>query len=230
MAAAQPRGIRNNNPLNLKYNTTDKWQGLADNPSDGTFFVFKTPADGIRAGAITLIAYQDRHDCHTLDDLKNADGTVSPGFIPRWAPPTENNTAAYISGLSNYMKITAKAAIDVHQYESMRPMIEGMIQQENGGAWSDYYTSDILDKGLLMAGVQKPTQTLATSPQIVGGTIAAAATVAPSIMDYLHQAQAAIQPYIGTGNTFKYLFAALALAGIGYSIYAKWQERKRGIS
>jgi seryl-tRNA synthetase len=58
-----PRGIRNNNPGNIRRNG-DPWQGLAERQGDVEFFTFKTiPIYGIRALARTLIAYQDKHGC-----------------------------------------------------------------------------------------------------------------------------------------------------------------------
>lgn len=216
---SQPGGILRNNPGNLKANLTDKWQGLATPSSDNAFFVFDSAVYGIRAMARTLIAYQDHHDCKTVTD-----------FITRYSPPSENDTASYIGFVSHYMEITPTAQIDVHQYAYMRPMIEAMIQQENGAVWSKYYTSDVIDKALVLAGVEPPQQSLITSGQVVGGTIAATATIAPTILDQLHQAQTQIQPIVGASHIFQYLFAALALAGIGYTIYSKYKERKKGIS
>lgn len=42
------RGLRNNNPLNIRRNNT-KWQGLSATQTDKSFFQFKTMAYGYRA-------------------------------------------------------------------------------------------------------------------------------------------------------------------------------------
>lgn len=42
------RGLRNNNPLNIRRNNT-KWQGLSVTQTDKSFFQFKTMAYGYRA-------------------------------------------------------------------------------------------------------------------------------------------------------------------------------------
>ena len=39
------RGLRNNNPLNIRRNNT-KWQGLSATQTDKSFFQFKTMAPG----------------------------------------------------------------------------------------------------------------------------------------------------------------------------------------
>ena len=82
-----PRGIRNNNPGNLR-RTDDPWQGLAETQTDTEFFVFQSPIYGIRALARTLIKYQDKHRLCTIRQL-----------IGRWAPNTENDTVAYIKAV-----------------------------------------------------------------------------------------------------------------------------------
>ncbi len=43
-----PRGIRNNNPGNIRIGKT-RWQGQKPVQSDGSFVEFETPAAGLRA-------------------------------------------------------------------------------------------------------------------------------------------------------------------------------------
>lgn len=50
------RGLRNNNPLNIRRNNT-KWQGLSATQTDKSFFQFKTMAYGYRAAFKTLQTY-----------------------------------------------------------------------------------------------------------------------------------------------------------------------------
>ena len=222
-----PRGIRNNNPGNLKYTATDKWQGLANPPSDGTFFVFQDPVYGIRAMARTLIAYQDKDGCHTLGDVKKADGTIQKGFISRYS---DTDVASYISSVAAYMQITPSAIIDVHHYSTLRPMIEAQIQVENGGSWDKYYSSDQLDKALTLAGVEDEKKPLATSPAIVAGTVAAVATVAPTVLDQINQMHSLLLPYASSMPVVHTVCTVLALAAVGYSLWVKYSERQRGVS
>jgi hypothetical protein len=78
-----PRGIRNNNPLNLKRGI--KWKGLDCIQDDPVFCQFCTASDGFRAAFICLRTYYNKHDCKTIRQI-----------IQRWAPPTENSTEKYI--------------------------------------------------------------------------------------------------------------------------------------
>ena len=59
MTTPNPRGIRNNNPGNIRRNG-DPWQGLAKEQNDREFFTFKSAVYGIRALARLLITYQDK--------------------------------------------------------------------------------------------------------------------------------------------------------------------------
>lgn len=218
-ATAEPRGIRNNNPGNLKFNAYDKWQGLATPPSDGEFFIFANPTYGIRAAARTLIVYQDKHGCKTIAD-----------FIGRWAPDSENDTDAYVAAVAGHMAVSAVAAIDVHQYGYMRSMVEAIIEQENGGAWTKYYTSDQLDKALTLAGVEGPKPSLAATGQMVGGAVAVGGTFMTFILAQLQQIKDTLEPFTGTAGMLQYASVAITLAGIGLSIWTKYKERKKGIS
>lgn len=82
--AVVPRGLRNNNPGNLRYAGKLVWYGEIEPDSDG-YCRFPTPALGLRALFITFRTYQEVHR------LK------SPRLmILRFAPPTENNVEAYV--------------------------------------------------------------------------------------------------------------------------------------
>ena len=98
MNKATPRGIRNNNPGNIDYNPSVKWQGLADPPREpeGRFCRFAAPKWGIRAIARLLITYQDQHDLNTVR-----------GIINRWAPPIENDSDAYVNAVASSLGVDA---------------------------------------------------------------------------------------------------------------------------
>ena len=81
----ETRGIRNNNPGNIEKSKNNKWQGMAESQPDKRFITFTSPEWGIRAIARILINYKDKYD---LDTVKK--------IISRWAPPSENNTGAYV--------------------------------------------------------------------------------------------------------------------------------------
>ena len=100
------RGYRNRNPGNIEHVLSNKWQGLADPPSDGRFCRFTSHEFGIRALAALLVTYQDRHKLRT------------PGaIIERWAPKVENDTAAYVGVVVRRIGVGPDDQIDLHRHD-----------------------------------------------------------------------------------------------------------------
>ena len=91
-----PRGIRNNNPGNLRVSHANNWRGkLRGNAKrDKQFEEFESLEYGYRALLITLRNYITKHNLRTLRQI-----------ITRWAPPSENDTEAYIKSASVYSGI-----------------------------------------------------------------------------------------------------------------------------
>ena len=85
MPANAPRGIRNNNPGNIQKGVGFSGEIEGNDPA----LPFATPEDGIRAVAVNLLTYQRQHG---LDTVK--------GILNRWAPPSENDTGAYVQTVS----------------------------------------------------------------------------------------------------------------------------------
>ena len=82
------RGQRNNNPLNIRH-SADRWQGACKEQTDKSFVQFETMAYGYRAAWRILETYWKRmHAQGVAFNVRN--------IIGRWAPPTENDTQAYI--------------------------------------------------------------------------------------------------------------------------------------
>ena len=90
------RGIRNNNPLNIRH-SADRWEGRRKEQTDKSFVQFESMAYGYRAAWKTLQSYYNRF-CK-----QNKPFTVR-NIIERWAPPKENDTEAYIR---NVLKMTS---------------------------------------------------------------------------------------------------------------------------
>ena len=134
-----PRGIRNNNPLNIERTGRDRWVGMADAQTDPRFLVFQAPEWGIRAAALILQRYQDRHGCRSIREI-----------IARWAPPHENPSDAYAAAVARAVGVGLDDPVDVQDYRIARPMIEAMIRQENG---CQPYPSHVIDEGLRRAGI-----------------------------------------------------------------------------
>lgn len=130
------RGIRNNNPGNIRWG--DKWKGLKENgrEEDKSFCVFIKPEYGIRALAKILRNYRDLHKITTV-----------AGIIHRFAPPSENNTVAYINHVAEILKVDTDETIDVRNNNVMLKLIKAIILHENG---EQPYTDEQLLKGIRM--------------------------------------------------------------------------------
>lgn len=115
-----PRGLRNCNPGNIR-TTRDRWQGLRPVQTDPEFFQFETMAWGYRALMRTLQNYRLRHGCRTVAD-----------FIGRWAPPTENDTAAYIRTVCNDTGFTPDKEPDITDQWQMVQLAAAISHVENG--------------------------------------------------------------------------------------------------
>ena len=83
----EPRGIRNNNPLNIRKG--NQWKGERKVQTDKAFEEFETMAYGYRAAWKTLESYWKHF--YRMGQPFNV--TI---IIHRWAPPTENDTQNYI--------------------------------------------------------------------------------------------------------------------------------------
>jgi len=125
-----PRGIRNNNPGNIRV-SADKWQGAIGD--DGAFFIFDTPENGIRALARILKNYRTKYN------LKNI-----AGIIARWAPASENNTASYIQAVARSTGHNAgdTLALNLADYG---PLVSAIILHENG---LNPYPQSTIDAGV----------------------------------------------------------------------------------
>lgn len=117
-----PRGIRNNNPGNIRNNPNNKWQGLVgrDGEAINSMCKFDTPESGIRALARII-----------GNDLLF--GKTLRATISEWAPSSENDTGAYVRAVSSQTGLPAdlvfnKAYIMAH----LPDVINAIIDHENG--------------------------------------------------------------------------------------------------
>lgn len=116
-----PRGLRNNNPGNIRING-DLFQGEVRPSKDKSFKQFETMAYGYRAMFVILRNYIRNYKLDTIRKM-----------ISRWAPPEDNNhTEAYIKAVSDYAGIPADDPINVNDREQMIRIVAGMSKVENG--------------------------------------------------------------------------------------------------
>lgn len=130
-----PRGIRNNNPGNIRHG--DKWRGLADKQTDASFCVFKAPEWGIRALVKILRNYQTKHGLKTVESIIN-----------RFAPQIENDTSSYILSVCQVLDVKPRDVIDVFEPGIMINLLKAVIRHENG---IQPYSDEILKKSLELA-------------------------------------------------------------------------------
>lgn len=115
-----PRGLRNHNPLNIRLSAT-RWQGMAEKQTDKAFVQFVSNAYGYRAAFVTLKTYQTKHGLRTIAQM-----------IGRWAPPNENNTAAYVRRVAAGTGLDKNAHLPYTNKELMVKMVMAMTAVENG--------------------------------------------------------------------------------------------------
>lgn len=102
-----PRGIRNNNPLNIRIGNT--WLGERNNPTDPAFEEFVTIEYGYRAAFCILRRYIRRFNKNTITAI-----------VSTWAPANENNTQRYIDFVADKMQMSPS---DIVLYSDKMTMI-----------------------------------------------------------------------------------------------------------
>lgn len=132
------RGIRNNNPGNIRWG--DEWKGLVAETqrTDKSFCQFKSAEYGIRAMIIILRNYQRKHGLSTIS-----------GIINRWAPTNENDTQAYINSVAKATGVDPDQRIDTNDSRFMMKLLQAIIQHENG---DQPYGFDVFVKAIDLAG------------------------------------------------------------------------------
>lgn len=111
------RGLRNNNPGNLRA-TNIAWQGKTGN--DGEFEVFESPEAGLRAASVNLATGGDRG----ANTVRSA--------ISRWAPSNENDTEAYIAAVSEQLGVDPDEPLDLRDPNVNAAVLGAIVGVENG--------------------------------------------------------------------------------------------------
>lgn len=124
----EPRGIRNNNPLNIRKGSS--WKGERPNQTDKQFEEFVSMEWGIRA-ALKLIRNHitgfggKRPKMNTLKKLINV-----------WAPPTENATMRYVDFVSAHVGLLPSDIVNPDDGKMMCKIARAMAFVECG-QWID---------------------------------------------------------------------------------------------
>ena len=131
-----PRGLRNNNPLNIR---ASKKYWLGQTGTDGTFCKFESMRWGYRAAFRLLHTYRTLYRITSIRQI-----------IGRWAPPNENNTNAYIDkvctlmGVEPHFCVFAGSTLDEDVYWCC-VLAKAMTAIENGIPYKDVDNDVIMD-------------------------------------------------------------------------------------
>lgn len=111
-----PRGIRSNNPGNLRTG------------ANGSFGTYATASEGLQALGRQLNLY-------ATGKSRAAGGrqlqSVSD-IIGTYAPPNENNTQAYIAEVAKAMGVSPTARLDLGDTDTMALLMRSIVKHENG--------------------------------------------------------------------------------------------------
>lgn len=132
-----PRGIRNNNPGNIRI-SNNKWQGKipASQNTDGAFEQFNNYVFGVRAMIILIRNYIDRDGLNSIRKI-----------LHKYAPTSENHTDTYANYVSQKTGIDVDQQIDSTQ-TYLRPIVQAMAHYENGQEAID---NDMFTLGYIMS-------------------------------------------------------------------------------
>lgn len=111
-------GIRDKNPGNIRWLKEVTWRGQFTNDNEG-FCVFRDAIYGIRAmeRALLVMFHEEFYDTIRL-------------LITRWAPPSENDTRAYILAVERDTNISADTVLDMP--DDLIPICRAIVVHENG--------------------------------------------------------------------------------------------------
>lgn len=114
-----PRGIRNNNPLNIRIGNV--WLGEVTNPTDPSFEQFVSMKYGLRAAFVLLRRYINHYHRTTI-----------PTIIAAWAPANENNTLAYIDHVCQISGLQPDQQLSFTCRDDMCQLVLAMARVECG--------------------------------------------------------------------------------------------------
>lgn len=220
MATRQPpRGVRNNNPGNIRH-SRDPWQGLSETQTDPDFFQFKTPVDGVRALAKVLLTYYDKRlaaDGSKIDTIEE--------LVERFAPGADNNDEeAYVNHLCKLTGKSPHETLNLHDYDDLRGIVIAQIAHE----CANYrYPPEVIDEALRRVGVVKRAPVIAgpinKQNAAIGGASTVIATVG-GVSDAWDRLSAAVDPRIIIG-----IGLAIVVGVLAYTTYQWVRQRKLGV-
>ena len=120
-----PRGLRNNNPLNIRRTKGTVWKGQCAEQTDPDFVQFEAMKWGIRAAFCILRTYSLRYHANCVVDI-----------VSRWAPPSENDTEQYIRNVCRWTGFAGRERLSEAQWPKL---LAAMARQETGAEFQPLY-------------------------------------------------------------------------------------------
>lgn len=120
----EPRGIRNNNPLNIRKGCS--WKGERPVQTDPAFEEFISMEYGIRAGLRLM-----RNHINGFKGSRPKMNTLKK-LISVWAPPSENATTNYVDFVASHVGLSSSAKLDPNDRTQMCNIARAMAFVECG--------------------------------------------------------------------------------------------------
>ena len=140
-----PRGVRNNNPGNIKEFANDHtlWIGERATDDDEIFEEFNTPEDGFRALAKTLKNYKRLYSICTIREV-----------LDRFAPESDNNpSTAYKDFVCDQTRYALGEYIDLTDNAVLFDLCKAITRFEQGRApdGADWWDDAVIREGVSRA-------------------------------------------------------------------------------
>jgi len=137
----------------------------------------------------------------------------------------------YNIGETAFSKSTMLKLLNKGQYDAVPAQIarwNRVGKEVNRGltirraAEADMWLQSTDDKDDMPQAVTSPDKSLGKSRQIAGAGIAGIATIAQETAEQ-------IEPLVSYADTLRIVFVGLALVGVAITIYARWDDKRRGV-
>lgn len=215
-----PRGVENNNPLNIDWHSSIQWQGLADPPSDGRFCRFTKAAFGLRAGFLNARSYKTKHGIRTLG-----------AYMQRFAPVGPENPKTYHTTVAERTGIALDAEIDLTDRATIEPILKAQVAFENGLTPEQverYYPQEVWDAAWSLTKPMTQSRTVRGTTVSIGAAVAGAVIqAAQEVLPQAADAAAIVTPL--WPEIARWVLIVVVLAGAGLALYSRLEARKEGI-
>ena len=134
--------------------------------------------------------------------------------------------------------VTPDMIIDLHDYNTMRPLVEAIIRHENGRGplktLNSWYSAEVIDEGMRRAGVVKPVTAVKAVPvtkETAGATVTAGIGIAQlaDVMPQISVAMDKAQGHITSGDTVRIIFGIATIVVAGFIAWSQVRKHQAGV-